>query len=142
MGEWLANRYQPLFPNGYLAKTVKIYSSEFDRTMMSAAACLAGMFPPKEQQIWNSNLLWQPIPINMLAKDVDTKLFHTLKMCKLGKELYNEYLSSEEVQQISRTYQQALDYAKFYCGATTNNIFTQAQRTYDSFSLQIMKNNT
>lgn len=32
--------------------------------MMSAAANLAGLFPPNSNQQWNKDLLWQPIPIH------------------------------------------------------------------------------
>ena len=33
------------------------------RTMESAYCFLAGMYPPQGEQIWNPNLLWQPIPV-------------------------------------------------------------------------------
>ncbi len=33
------------------------------RTMESGYCMLAGMYPPSGDQIWNPNLLWQPIPV-------------------------------------------------------------------------------
>lgn len=35
-----------------------------DRVLMSAEACLAGLFPPAKDQIWNSKIEWQPIPVH------------------------------------------------------------------------------
>lgn len=38
---------------------------------MSGAANLAGLFPPKNQQLWNEQLHWQPIPIHTIPKESD-----------------------------------------------------------------------
>lgn len=52
----------------YSPKKVYISSSDEDRAIMSAAANLAGLFPPKNQQLWNDDLQWQPIPIHTIPK--------------------------------------------------------------------------
>lgn len=33
---------------------------------MSASCNLAALFPPKDRQIWNKELLWQPVPIHTI----------------------------------------------------------------------------
>lgn len=38
---------------------------------MSAQATLAGLFPPTNEQVWNPDLLWQPIPVHTIPKDID-----------------------------------------------------------------------
>jgi hypothetical protein len=43
---------------------VYVRSTDFDRTLMSAEANLAGLFPPNEVQHFNPNISWQPIPVH------------------------------------------------------------------------------
>lgn len=53
-----------------------IQTTDVDRTHMSAQTYLAGLFPPDENQEWNVNLTWQPIPIHPLdAKVTSPKIF-------------------------------------------------------------------
>jgi len=48
-----------------------IQSTDYDRTIMSAQSYLSGLFPPTGSQIWNPELLWQPIPVHILQKSTD-----------------------------------------------------------------------
>lgn len=38
---------------------------------MSAEALAAGFYPPVEEDVWNTELLWQPIPIQTVQKKYD-----------------------------------------------------------------------
>lgn len=40
-----------------------VYSGKDNRTVASALAVLAGLFPPNSNQTWNSDLKWLPIPV-------------------------------------------------------------------------------
>lgn len=63
LGQFFSRRYEKLLGDGsYSPDKVYTQSSEMERTIMSAAMVLAGLFPPKNIQIWNKDLLWQPIP--------------------------------------------------------------------------------
>lgn len=64
---------------------------------MSAAANLAGLFPPNINQQWNKDLLWQPIPIHApLAWKNDYYLVTVLAPCERF-----DYLSKPFIEKIA-----------------------------------------
>ena len=63
LGTFLRSRYNHLIGDKYDENDIYVRASDVDRTMMSAMSNLAGLYPPKGDQIWNLNLLWQPIPV-------------------------------------------------------------------------------
>nr|XP_023015836.1 lysosomal acid phosphatase-like [Leptinotarsa decemlineata] len=71
LGKWLRNRYKGFLPDLYSHKDIRVESSNSDRCLMSAAATVAGLFPPVERQIWNSQLHWMPIPIHTTPEEND-----------------------------------------------------------------------
>lgn len=63
LGQYFRRRYQKILDAKYSPNNVYIQSTDFDRTLMSAQANLAGLFPPMHKdEKWNDELLWQPIP--------------------------------------------------------------------------------
>lgn len=71
LGLRLREEYKTFLSENYSPDKVSVLSSALDRTRMSAELVLAGLFPPVGEQIWNSNLLWQPIPVNYVARKQD-----------------------------------------------------------------------
>ena len=55
----------------YVIIQVYVRSTDVDRVLMSALSNLAGLFPPNGSQVWNSDLLWQPIPVHTVPEDSD-----------------------------------------------------------------------
>ena len=76
---------------------IHVRSTDVDRTLMSAMSNLAGLYPPKGNQIWNPNLLWQPIPVHTRPLADDNLLSSHAKCPKL-KQLYEELMNSKEIQ--------------------------------------------
>ncbi len=46
-------------------------STSYNRTIMSALANMAGMYPPEGREIWNRSIPWQPIPIHSQPRETD-----------------------------------------------------------------------
>lgn len=64
LGKWYRNKYNGFLSQKFNTTEFKAYTAaDADRTFMSAASNLAGLYPPKGDQIWNKNIKWQPIPI-------------------------------------------------------------------------------
>lgn len=54
---------------------------------MSAYLNLAGLYSPKEEQIWNANLLWQPIPVHTIPRKIDDVIVEKRECRKYDKAL-------------------------------------------------------
>lgn len=63
-GKQLRQRYNDFLGDLYFSQEIEAWSTDFERTKSSAQLILAGLFPPKDQQIWHETLHWQPIPVN------------------------------------------------------------------------------
>ncbi|KAJ8949145.1 hypothetical protein NQ318_012893 [Aromia moschata] len=70
LGRNLRNEYSNFMPEFYWFEEVNVTSSYADRCLMSAEVICAALFP-KGVQIWNSDLLWQPIPVGYLPRSQD-----------------------------------------------------------------------
>uniref|UniRef100_A0A803SX77 acid phosphatase n=1 Tax=Anolis carolinensis TaxID=28377 RepID=A0A803SX77_ANOCA len=68
LGQYIRKTYSKLLSEEYKRKEIYVYSTDYDRTIMSAQANLAGLFPPVGKQIWNNKLLWQPIPVHTMPQ--------------------------------------------------------------------------
>ncbi|KAL1501596.1 hypothetical protein ABEB36_006893 [Hypothenemus hampei] len=92
LGQWFRERYDGFLPKRYNHNDIYIQSTDVDRTLMSAASNLAGLYPPLDDQVWNSAVNWQAIPIHTTPEELDVILateFPCPKHDRLLEELYN-----------------------------------------------------
>nr|CAD7430231.1 unnamed protein product [Timema monikensis] len=75
-GSFFRKRYNHILPETYNVNDTYVRSSNIDRTLASARAHLAGLYPPTERNLAQPNINFQVIPI------------HTTDMVN-DKELYN-----------------------------------------------------
>ncbi|XP_052836682.1 prostatic acid phosphatase isoform X2 [Drosophila gunungcola] len=71
LGKWLRKRYSALLPSKYSNQDIYVQSTDVDRTLMSAQSNLAGLYEPQGEDIWNSDIKWQPIPIHTIPEKED-----------------------------------------------------------------------
>lgn len=96
LGKYLRKRYYNLLGDGrYSPDKVYVESSNVDRALVSAAANLAGMFPPEKDQIWTDELQWLPIPIHTKPQKLDYTLAAEAPCPRYDRAL-NDLLESME----------------------------------------------
>ncbi|NXA44502.1 PPAL phosphatase, partial [Nothocercus julius] len=77
-------------------RQIFIRSTDFDRTLMSAEANLAGLYPPDSQEQFNPNISWQPIPVHTVPEAGERLLKFPLTPCPRYEQLQNETRDSAE----------------------------------------------
>ncbi|KAJ8956322.1 hypothetical protein NQ318_015060 [Aromia moschata] len=107
LGKWLRNRYSSFLADEYFSKDIYVRSTDVDRTLMSASANLAGLYPPKDAQVWNKKLPWQPVPVHTIPKTEDQVLYMNSN-CTRFSDLYKDQYDADFFKQVNE------EYADFY----------------------------
>lgn len=141
LGKYFRERYAALIPPDVVpSKIAYVLSSDRDRALMSASANMAGLFPPTTEQIWNEDLIWQPIPIYSIPKPID-HLIGTSRDCHLYNFLYKKNFETEKYKEERLKYKALYDYFGEKSGQTMedpdNIIYLQ-----DTLYVHMLKNKT
>jgi len=134
LGEYLRWRYDRFLPRIYNKEDIFIQSSNLDRTIMSAQANLAGMYPPESQQQWNPRLNWQPIPIHSIPTQYDHILDFSLPCPRYNEEFQN-VMKSEYITKVKFENQWLFDYLTENTGKNVETI-ENVSELYDTFFVQ------
>ncbi|CAG9834279.1 unnamed protein product [Diabrotica balteata] len=121
LGQWYRKYYKDFIPEKYDPNFLRVVSSDKDRCIMSAAANLAALFPPKEEQIWNSNLLWQPIPIHTTPEIKDYTVVGQA-YCPKYKKLYSDLLSSKDFTDFMEERKDLFNYLTEHAGENVTTL--------------------
>ncbi|CAG9762247.1 unnamed protein product [Ceutorhynchus assimilis] len=123
MGTSLRKRYDNFLGDTYNIDLLDARTTNFNRTKMSLQSMLAGLWPPKGDQIWKPWLNWQPIPYNHLLND---KELGSTGICENYIELVNELENSDEIQKLLSKYKDVYEYVSEHAGtnvSTPNSVF-------------------
>lgn len=101
LGLFFRRRYDKFLKNGtFSADEITIRSSDYDRTINSANYVLAGLFPPKREQVWSWALpTWQSVAVHSIPLKVDYYINADIA-CERWHQAREEYLQSPEILKI------------------------------------------
>lgn len=74
MGKELRELYGDFIGDSYSPIKVNARSTDYDRTKMSLQLVMSALFKPKKDQIWNSELNWQPTVANFVPGFLDVMM--------------------------------------------------------------------
>ncbi|XP_039291952.1 prostatic acid phosphatase-like [Nilaparvata lugens] len=140
LGIWLRKRYQGLLNAVYNRTEIFIQSTDVDRTLMSAASVLAGLYPPTTGHKWNDRIDWQPIPIHTIPVEMD-EVLAMKKPCPRYKAEFDKMLKSPPVTAEFAKYSKSIDYLTHFSGEKVKTWF-QLQDLYDTMFIEELNNYT
>ncbi|KAI8427623.1 hypothetical protein MSG28_002109 [Choristoneura fumiferana] len=135
IGQYIRRRYDGFLSKLYLPDEIKIRTTDYDRTKMTALAALAAIYPPPPAQRWNPNLDWQPVPYDTLPYAVDDLLYWY--NCPRYLWLRDRHYELPEVVNILRPYQNLFNYLSEKTGS---NITTPEAVFYLDSLFQTLEN--
>lgn len=104
---------------------------------MSAQSNLAGMFPPSDDQIWNENFRWQPIPVHSIAAP-DDYILATSKQCDRFDFMMSNYLNKTNYKRLFKKHRSLFNYLEIHSGkkmATLKDLLL----LYDTLTVERLK---
>lgn len=140
MGQFLRKRYNSLIDerSHNLNNQIRVHATDMNRCLASAAINLAGMFPPKDNQVWNENLLWQPIPIHTTPLHSDYLLKGEIA-CE--KYVYLAEKNPPEYMEINKRLRPLYDYLEKHTGKPIHS-YADAAWMEDNFLILEETNKT
>jgi lysosomal acid phosphatase len=140
LGQWLRSRYDGFLSAHYSEKDFYIRSTDTDRTLMSAEANLAGLYPPKTDQVWDPAIPWQPIPIHT-TPELEDNVLEMKKDCPKFNLLLEQLLETDYFVNISRQNRDLYAYVTKNTGEQVDDLQT-LEYIYSTLSIEQFNNLT
>ncbi|KAJ2954475.1 hypothetical protein O0L34_g2754 [Tuta absoluta] len=140
LGQWFRKRYSHLLSKDFDPKQIQVRSTDVDRTLMSAQANLAGMYPPVGKSIWNKELMWQPIPIHTMPEAED-EVLAMKKNCNAYNREMERYTQTAEYKQHLANYQSLMNYLSAYTGEKVKD-YVDMLAIYSTLYIETLNNMT
>ncbi|KAM9334213.1 lysosomal acid phosphatase-like [Symphorus nematophorus] len=141
LGDFLRNRYKGFLNESYDRHEISVRSTDYDRTLMSAEANLAGLYPPSGQQVFTPELKWQPIPVHTVPQSEERLLSFPLGNCPRYKQLMSETEHTQEFLNITAKYQDIIDLVRNKTGLNKTTV-ESAWSVYDTLFCESRHNLT
>ncbi|KAJ8941205.1 hypothetical protein NQ314_010463 [Rhamnusium bicolor] len=132
LGQYARNRYGNFLSRRYTKEEFRVETTNSDRTFMSAAANLAGLFPPVGDQIWKLGLNWQPIPVF----PVERAVLSSFETCPYIYNKSQNLVSSDPYfLQLDEENQDLYSYLSLHTGSNITT-FSQLVLIYDTLYIE------
>ncbi|XP_025602645.2 venom acid phosphatase Acph-1-like [Athalia rosae] len=118
LGQLLRSRYDNLLGPIYEPRSVEARSTDYDRTKMSLQLVLSSLFAPSSVQLWNENLMWQPIPTTYKSPNEDILLIP--EDCPKYQAELRRVRNSSEVREKESKFRSLMEYVQRWSGKSTN----------------------
>lgn len=139
LGQFFGRRYKDLLGSArYASDLVYVQSTDDDRTQMSALCNLAGLFPPIESQIWNEDLLWQPIPVHSMP-DLMDHLLSTNRPCPRYSYEKKKLKQSNKIRKLRKRLKPFLEFLTEKSGRKITSLF-HVRKLYNTLYVEELKN--
>lgn len=138
LGRWFRNRYDNFLQGSNLLKDVYVFSTDKERTLMSAESTLAGLFPPTAEEIWNPDLKWQPIPIHTVPLTLDCVLAMK-KYCSKYNYEYLKFSQSSWLLKVQEENEKLFSYLTENVGYKVKGL-VDIQNLYNTLFIEDKKN--
>ncbi|KAG7239357.1 hypothetical protein INR49_029345 [Caranx melampygus] len=139
LGQFLRKRYNGFLKESYDRHEILVRSTDYDRTLMSAEANLAGLYPPSGQQVFEPKLKWQPIPVHTVPQREERLLSFPLGDCPRYKQLMNETEHTQEFINVTTTYQDIIELVRNKTGLNKTNV-ESVWSVYDTLYCESLHN--
>ncbi|CAG9830934.1 unnamed protein product [Diabrotica balteata] len=140
LGQWFRDRYDGFLPRNYFVDDIYVMSSDYDRTLMSAEANLAGLYPPVKTQTWEPKLKWQPIPVHSSPRNQDA-LVAGQKPCAKYDLLLKQLYKTPYFRNMSHSNHDLFAYLTRYTGHVVADL-KEVQYLYSNLYIESLFNYT
>ncbi|KAG5877250.1 hypothetical protein JTB14_019628 [Gonioctena quinquepunctata] len=132
LGQFTRQRYNGWLPEKYTNTHFYAQTTDIDRTHMSAQSNLLGLYPPEGDDIWNENVLWQPIPVHPSDENITSTIYYCTDLTnELSKVLnYDPFYVN-----LDKEHQELYSYLTNNTGDNITAVST-AWTVYDTLSIE------
>ncbi|CAL8126740.1 unnamed protein product [Orchesella dallaii] len=137
LGQYIRHRYNGFINATYTPEEIYVQSSSIDRTIMSALANLAGMWPSTDLEL-PEGVRQQFVPVHAISPELDNKIAFS-KSCPRYKQILSELQTEPSEVQFNKDHADLYKYLSEHTGLDVNS-YHNVSDIYDILFVQTAHN--